>query len=272
MEYEEKPGEPIPDMLGEAPPAEVAPTTPEAAPQGEAPEAEPATPPSKYAGKSPEELSRMLEEQERYLGRLGNELGDTRQQAEYWRQQSELIRQERAAQAAAAQPAQPRPGSNWDWDKFQEQPDAIIESLVDRRLQQMEQAREDRDFGREYQRGKMLAMKERPGLFKGIEDKVEALVSNGRRGGFVNSSSVGDPETWYYAAGLLKMRESNFNIGGVNPVTPTQTERPMARKAASGEAKESVEFDDKSLGMVKGLGFSEARAAEILRGEPRKSK
>jgi len=240
----------------------------EAAPAEAAPEPEPATPPSKYAGKSQEELARMLEEQERYLGRLGNELGDTRQQAEYWRQQSEAIRQARVAQEEQAKPR----GSDWDWEKFQQQPDAIIESLVDRRLQQAEQYREEREFQREFQRGRQQAMKERPGLFKGIEDKVDALVVNGKRGGFVNSSSVGDPETWYYAAGLLKMRESNFQFGGVNPVQPTQTERPMARKQTPGEAKEQVEFDDKSLSMVKGLGFSETRAAEILRGEPRKTK
>jgi hypothetical protein len=239
----------------------------ETAPAESAPELEPATPPSKYAGKSQEELARMLEEQERYLGRLGNELGDTRQQAEYWRQQMEATRQARVAQEP-----HPAPVSNWDWEKFQQQPDVTIESLVDRRLQQAEQYREERDFQREAQRGRQLAMKERPGLFKGIEDKVDALVANGKRGGFVNSSSVGDPETWYYAAGLLKMRESNFNFGGVNPVQPTQTERPTARRQTPSESKEQVEFDDKSLSMVKGLGFSETRAAEILRGEPRKTK
>lgn len=269
MEYEEKVGEPVVGSTGET--ADIAVPEEPVAPAPEAAD-EPVqeTPPSKYAGKSPEELARMLEEQERYLGRLGNELGDTRQQAEYWRQQAELVRQAREAQGNAAAP-QPR-GSEWDWQKFQEQPDAIIESLVDRRLQQAERAREERDFAREFQRGKDLAMKTRPGMFKGIEDKVEALVVNGKRGGFVNSASVGDPETWYYAAGLLKMRESNFNFGGVNPVPPTQTERPIARKQASDEARESVEFDEKTLAQIKGLGFTAERAAALLRGEPRKPK
>lgn len=269
MEIEEKVGDPELAAVGEAEEAPESEATP--APET-APEQAPATPPSKYAGKSPDELSRMLEEQERYLGRLGNELGDTRQQAEYWRREAEVQRQERAAREAAAQ-QQPQPGSGWDWDRFQQQPDVTIESVVDRRLQQAELVREEREFNREFQRGKAQAMRERPELFEGISDKVEALIVNGRRGGFVNSSSVGDPETWYYAAGLLKMRESNFNFSkGPNPVSPTQTERPMARKQAPGEVKERVEFDDKSSAMVKGLGFSEARAAEILRGEPRKPK
>lgn len=268
MDIEEKLGEPEVSSLGDTSPKAEVPEEPEAPAPETAEKPEPETPPSKYAGKSQEELARMLEEQERYLGRLGNELGDTRQQAEYWRQQADSIRQARTA----PEPPQPVPGSGWDWDRFQNQPDVTIESVVERKLAQVEQMREERDFAREYQRGKSLAMKERPGLFKGVEDKVEALVQNGRRGGFVNSASVGDPETWYYAAGLLKMRESNFNLGGIQPVQPTQTERPMARKQATETTKESVEFDDKSLSMVKGLGFTAERAAEILRGEPRKPK
>ena len=270
-DLEERLGNPVVDKAGEVKaPEPVAPAKPEEPPAPAPPvevKPEPETPPSKYAGKSQEELARMLEEQERYFGRLGNELGDTRKQAEYWRQQAV------AAQAAKETPEARPKGAAWDWQRFQDKPAETVAEIVERQLVEQERAREEREFVREYNRGKSLAMKERPGLFKDREQQVEQLIVNGRRGGFVSSATVGDPETWYYAAGLLKMKESDFNIGGgVNPVAPSQTERPVARKAAPEETKEPVEFDDKVQAMYKGLGFSAERAAEIVRGEPRRKK
>ena len=254
MEPEEKvEGQPIDESAPES--------TPESTPQ-ESKETAPATP-----VKSPEDLSKMVEDAQSHIGRLSSELGELRQ----YKSLAEQLLQERQRQAQQA-PAQPEKAFEFDYENPIKSMDTYLEHKLSKEREKMQHESNRRmvlETQQRFERGKRTAYETNPRLFKGIEKDVEGVVFQSVRSGIVQPWEVDDPKTWETAATVLAASRKDYSRlmpDKVTPVSPTPTETPSySRSASSGDIEVTLDEADKTW--AKEQNITEEQAKEIIKKE-----
>jgi len=251
----------------------VTPVTPVAAPQIDQGQVATAAPTptdgqvsDKYAGKTPEELSRILRDQESHIGRLGNEVGTLRQQAEFWQNLAAQGQQPVAApqQPPAYPPQQADNGQSFDWDN----PTKTIEGAVEKKLGPVLQQFRIQQASTLAQFAEAKARQEAPHLFQGQENEVKAMIVQGVRTGLINPDFAANPEMWKLAANSLRaMRSGYAPQSNVNAVMPTSTEMPKGNRPPQGYV-EPPALDDTAKAMLRQIGRDEAWAVKKLSESP----
>jgi hypothetical protein len=221
----------------------------------------------RFEGKSSEELAKIVSEQEKLIGRQGNELGQVRQlQAEM----EEMRRALYEAQRPQPQPAPPEAAPVFDYTN----PDAYIEKRLGALQQKMyqefgryEQQRQAQEATIAFQGGKAEAMSRNRDLFNGIERDVEAQLWNAAKNNQIHPSMLRDPATWENAAKVIRLTSGEYDIvpkKRVQGMTAPESVVPGKVKAAEDE---DVYLDDEERVLAKQLGISDKEALEIMRSE-----
>jgi len=254
---------------------EVDTSAPVEAPQHDAASQTPqATPPSKWAGKSPEELTRMLDDQERMIGRQTAEVAEARQRVSTYENQFAQFMAQQAQQAQTAQTTNtqaPTEPAGFDW----EHPDKSVDSRVDRKLRteldglrrqmMMETAASQAPIA------KNIAKTMYPDAFKSVsDDELDRAMYGGVQAGNVLPQNLTRPEAWRMAAWLLQGEKTGYRMApGINPVSPTATENPVGARSQSFGGEEPSALDDQSRSILRGFETDEASYTANRRTERR---
>jgi len=230
--------------------------------------------PAKYAGKSAEDLAKMLEDQEKMIGRQAAEVGELRQKSsnyEQWLAQIQLQQAQQQAQAAPpVAPVDDEP-SKFDW----ENPDKAVDRRVERKLRSeldvlrrqmvMETAASQAPIA------KNMAKTMYPDAFKGVtDDELDRAMYGGAAAGNVQPQNLTKPEAWRMLGWILQGEKNNYRMGGgITPVSPTATETPMSAKPQTYGNDERPILDDQARSILKGMGMDEETYLKNRREEQR---
>ena len=245
----------------ETPPAQAEPT---AQPQ---PQAQP-TPQgdSKYGGKSPEELQRLLEEKDRFIAEQGQAAAQARHDAEYFKTLTEqsggpVFGPAPAHQAPQAQPqAQPQtpvppmglpfdPSRVVTEEEFVQNPIAASAKIAlamreyDKAVEAQRQSFLTAEAAkRNFVAGRHQAFTSTPGLFQGLETQVADAVAQAYKDKLLTADQLLDAKTWQLAAQMVRWERGEYDLGKYykpaqppTPVAPGFQQAPSARQAASGQ-------------------------------------
>lgn len=219
------------------------------------------TPPdgSKYGGKSPEELSRLLEEKDRYIAEQSQAAAQARHDAEFFRTLTEQNGGARMAPAPApqAQTQTQVPPMGLPFDpsmvvteaEFIQNPVAASAKIAlamreyDRQMDAQRQAYTAAETAkRNFAIGRKTAFDATPGLFQGLENQVAESVAQAYRDKLLSPEQLLEPKTWQLAAQMVRWERGEFDLGKYykpaqppNPVAPGFQQTPSARQAASGQ-------------------------------------
>ncbi len=243
---------------GQPEPSPAPPETPQApaAPTVEIPE--------KYRGKSPEQLAKILDDQERLMGRQAQELGQARELAESWYQR---------AQQVTAPPQEPTKPETTDWDY--EKPVDSTERIVERKLAE----RDKRSFEERkrdlYQRTTLAFrdgqdnFKANPKLYEGIEDEVRTTVAQFYAPWIEQGQDVSDllrrKDVWDTAAQVIRVRRNEFDkLAPQHPkgMSAAYSETPNAARPQDKDDGITIEEDDR-VEFEKNFGRKPKNDAEI---------
>ena len=169
-------------------------TPPVEAPQQVAGQPPQPTVPPKYAGKSAEELARMLEAQEQHIGKQGQELGELRQRSQSQEQmlaQMQFMAQQQAQAAPQAHAQVPDEPQKFNW----EDPDTSVDRRVERRLKtEMESLRRQmvmETAASQAPIAKNMAKTMYPDAFKGVtDDELDRAMYGGAAAGNVQPQNL----------------------------------------------------------------------------------
>lgn len=233
----------------------------------------PATPPpSKWAGRTPEEMARLLDDQERMIGRQTAEVSEARQRMAGYEQQFSQLLMSQAQQAQTAPQHTPAPDEpeRFDWEKPEQAVDRRVErklrSEMDglRRQMMMETAASQAPIA------KNMAKTMYPDAFRGVADEeLDRAMYGGAAAGNVQPQNLTKPEAWRMLGWILQGEKSGYKlpVPGVTPVSPTATETPMGAKPQSFNNDEAVVIDDAARKMIKGIGMTEDEYMKNRRAE-----
>ena len=253
--YLEEPGEPIEaqdEQVQDAP----------------APEAEK---PDKVAGKSNEELVKMLKDQEKILGKWANEIGEVR------RLKDELagIRDSfRYAPPQGAQPRQEEQPPGIDDTEFLTRPSDAVRKVVRTEIGQMEQARKAQEWQRyqqdslnAYNAGRTAAAKGNERLFEGIENDVAQTLFEGFRRGIADPNVLRDPATHINIARTIRINRDEWDkvippTRKAAPLTPTET--PGGARRQEMPEGEEIQMDEDARAWAKSEGIDEKTAMKRI--------
>jgi len=229
--------------------------------------------PAKYAGKSAEDLAKMLEDQERHIGKQASELGELRQKTqsyEQWLAQMQL-QQAQQSQAAPQHPQVPDEPQKFNW----EDPDTSVDKRVEQKLRSeldvlrrqmvMETAASQAPIA------KNMAKTMYPDAFKGVtDDELDRAMYGGAAAGNVQPQNLTKPEAWRMLGWILQGEKNNYRMGGgITPVSPTATETPMSAKPQTYGNDERPILDDQARSILKGMGIDEETYLKNRREEQR---
>jgi len=244
-------------------------STPDAAPEVGQPE----TPPTKYTGKSVDDLAKMLEEQDKFLGRQAVELGQLRKESDLYKQYlTAMAAQEQARmvqqQQAQAAPEEPVGDDKFDWDNPEKAVDIRVERKLRKELeaQRTQMAMENAMVMGNY--AKSMAKAQTPHLFNPqIEQAVDQVVWQGLQTGLIKPYAVTSPDTWRMAAWQVHGAISGYAPkASTMPVQPQQTELPSGSRPPAYGAEEPVRLDEAGREMIKKWGgTSEEEAIKAVR-------
>ena len=232
-------------------------------PQSGEPQATP--PPDPYAGKTQEELTVILKEKEKMIGRQAQEKGDLSAKL------SDLENRLAFQSQFAVQQREPNPLET-PFGKVAESEETIPPDFYDNPKKYYFQWAEERERKRleELQkrdteikinifRAKPVieqAKKESPHLFTGIsEPELETVLYNGLANNLVSPYSLGDTKTYKQAAMWLQGEKTNYRWNPQepqgNPVPPTTTESYVGHQEPSeSEEKTPLVMDELTRELV----------------------
>ena len=230
-------GQPTPDV---APPVAPAEPTPQTAPE---PAQEVVQP--KYSGKSLEDLARELEEKDRYISEVHERAARAEHEALLTRNLVEQFTSGRGRPQEQA-PAQPEVSD----DEFLTNPakatSKIIESYFERERREREREKAEgyvNSARQSFEQGKSEAVKQNPGLYRGIEADLSREVlgtvqSSLRSGQPIDASALRDPRYWQAAAVAMRIMKgedvSKYFTKTQHPMAPAHQETPTTGQAPTG--------------------------------------
>ena len=236
-------GQPVPTETTEAAPQPEGEAT---QPATETPSAPPQVPP-KYAGKTPDELTAILTEQEKYIGRQGQELGQLRDAVE-------RLWSERHGQTSQQRPPQGEPEPEFDYEKPKESVQKIVQANLKKAWEHLDKMRRSdvaQSTNRAFLEGREL-MKQNPHLYSGIEQDVATEVANtlgplAAQGQDV-SHLLRDPKTWRLVA--IAVRDARGELDkiqapGRKGMAPTDTELPTPTRQTQDDDGIIIEDSDR---------------------------
>jgi hypothetical protein len=211
--------------------------------------------PTKYGGKTVEDLAREMEEKDSYISQVNERAARAEHEAMLTRN---LV--EQFARQGRPQEDVPKTPEVSD-DEFLTNPakatSKIIESYFarDKAEREQEKTRQYVDTARTaYEEGKAGALKANPGLYRGIEADLSREVLNSvqsslRAGQPVDASALKNPKYWEAAAVAMRIMGgedvSKYYERKVHtPMTPTHTETPTAGGPPQAEMTLSPEQEE----------------------------
>ena len=218
---------------------------------------------SKYGGKSPEELSRLLEEKDRYIAEQAQAAAQARHDAQYFRTLTEQSggpfpgpAPAPSAPMAPQGPQTPVPPMGLPFDpstvvseeEFVQNPIAASAKIA-LAMREYERAVESQrqtylaaeSAKRNFVEGRQKAFTSTPGLFQGLENQVSEAVAQAYKDKLLSPNQLLEPKTWQLAAQMVRWERGEYDLGKYyrpaqppTPVEPGLQQIPSARQAASG--------------------------------------
>jgi hypothetical protein len=239
----------------------------DATPKADTPQAVPGV----FGGKTPEQILAEMAEKDRKLQELAEKESRSKHEAEFLQSQLEQLRrgQSQEAKPSTFQPSIPEPTQ----EEFILNPKEANEKLIKRYLEQDKVERErqmkddrDRQARTAFEFGRTRAMRERPGLYNGIEQEVAAAVVGAYQTGQADITQLDKPEFWETTASLMRFLRGERNLEKYytnvpSPVSSMPTERPTATMPP----QEAVSLTENERLMAKNFNVSEERLAELKR-------
>jgi len=181
------------------------------------------------------------------LGRLRQELGDARKEAET-NKPYRLWYDQYARQQTVPQQQQEKP--NYD-DQWLDKPTETYEKLS----QQREMRLMYQTAFQQAPLAKAMAKMQHPDAFEGITDaELEQAMYGGVQSGTTNPNILSDPNAWVGAAWILRGPKSGFKFPTAPPkgMSPQESEKP-GKPSASGDDDETPELkgDDLTKELIK---------------------
>ena len=196
--------------------------------------------PTKYGGKTVEDLAREMDEKDSYIASVNERAARAEHEAMLTRN---LVEQFARGQGRPQEPVPTTPEVSDD--EFLTNPAKATARIIegyfakDRAEREQEKTRQYVDTARTaYEEGKAGAMKANPSLYRGIEADLSREVLNSvqsslRAGSPVDASALKNPKYWEAAAVAMRIMGgedvSKYYERKVHtPMTPTHTETPTA--------------------------------------------
>jgi hypothetical protein len=204
--------------------------------------------PTKYGGKTVEDLAREMEEKDSYISQVNERAARAEHEAQLTRNLVEQFArgQGRPQEQVPVAPDEPPIGD----DDLISNPKAVFVKGFQWMESKMRAEREQEKRGQyvntartAYENGKAAALKSNPKVFQGIESKVsEGMLDNVKRsldaGNPVDIESLNNPKMWEAAAIAYRISEGEDLMSIASkyydtrkatvPMTPTHTETPSA--------------------------------------------
>lgn len=222
----------------------------------------------RFAGKSPEELVAIINEQNRQIGRQGNALGEISALRQGLADVQNLIASGWRPQQDRYQPEQQQrsPEPEFDFSNPVPQVERIVHNVVgayEQRRMAAEQARMMAEAQMNFAEGRDSVYSQHPELFQGIEREVEQAVGLAFLNKTITAAMLRSPKTWTLAANVLRMeRGEGDKISIRRSVKPVDIEKPGR---SSGRDEDEIVLTDEDRDEMRRLGFSEKEAKENIR-------
>lgn len=284
--------------------------------KGQPPEAnpektdQPQTPPAPIAerlkGKTADELMKVLEEQEKTIGRLGQEKGDIKSLREELDSLKGKVEERPSQQQLGGYGAQGQPSPD-EWLRYMQSqvvppaqtttqeeatPDffadpysaskRVVQSEVDKLRQEwktQEATRYWQEAHDSFNEGQATALNSKNPLFKGIEGELSQAMWAAVRNGMVRPGNLRHAKTWEAAATLLRHNKGDLaNVYATKPVVPVQTETPTPARPELDDDEDAIEIGDAERETMKffrtpgGTQMTEKEAREIIQNERKAAK
>lgn len=226
----------------------------------------------RYAGKSPDELVAIINEQNRHIGKQGNALGEVqtlKQNLAELRDYVVQAAQQREQYRQQAQPHQAAPPEP-EFDLTNPAPyiyniaNRIVEEREQRRTA-YEQQRSAQDAQANYYEGRDAAFTRNPGLFEGIEGAVEQAVRGSYQTGILTPAMLRSQKTWEMAAKVLRIErgeDEKLAAPRRQAVKAVDVEKPGR---GAGTEDEEIVLDEYDREEMHRLGLTEKEAKENIR-------
>ena len=243
MAEEVQSGQPAPSTPPEAP----APAPVEQPAPAEVPEA----PPTKYGGKTLEELTQEAEQKDRYISELAERAARAEHEATFTRN---LI--EQFGMAKNKQVETPAEAPEVTDDEFLTNPakatSKIIESYFARDRAERERKEKEQyvQYAKSnYESGRNTALKQSPRLFQGIEADVSREVFSAFEQNKVTADALRDPNFWEATAAIIRFTKGERNLekyyhSTPKPMTATPTETPSPSTPPKGDESITPEQEE----------------------------
>jgi hypothetical protein len=225
----------------------------------------------RFVGKSPEELISIINEQNRYIGRQGNALGEVQALKQNLAELQNYVVQatQQREQPRQVQPQEPEFDLTNPRPYFQNMLNREL-GARDQYLQQMEQQRQAQEQQRimseaqvNYLEGREAAMGQNPELFEGIEADVETAIRQSFASRIISPAMLRSPKTWNMAAKVLRIeRGEDDKLATRRSVKPVGVEKPG--RSASIEDDEII-LDEQDRKEMREQGWTEKEAKENIR-------
>lgn len=252
---------------------------PEVDGQDQTPPTEPPVDPAlapKYGGKSVEELSRLLEEKDRFIAEQNQQAAQARHDAEYFKALTEMG----GPPQQAPQPFVPRVDMPPVQPGWQLPPQAPLEPIrnphaivteqefvadpiaatakilaAQREYDRVSQARDEATRTATTARanffsGRQAAVDSTPALFDGILPLVSQQMFEAFKAKDISAEQLGNPRTWQMAAQLYRSERGEMDFSKYyrrstpTPVSPGHQEVPSTRSATTGKPVLTSEQQD----------------------------
>lgn len=263
------PGQPLPGSA-ESPASE-------SVPQSEAATQTPQTAPAgKYAGKSVEDLGRMLDEAQTHIGRQASELGDLRQQAQgyqSWLAQMQMQQAQQQSQSAQQQNRVPDEPAKFNWEDPEGSVDRRAERVAERKLRtEMDSLRRQlmmETAASQAPIAKNIAKNMYPDAFRGVTDaELDQAMYGGAQSGNVQPQNLTKPEAWRMLGWILQGEKTGYRMTpSVNPVSPTATETPIGARPQDFGGAQNTPIDDEARKIIQGFGSTEGEYLQNRRAD-----
>lgn len=225
----------------------------------------------RYAGKSPDELVAIINEQNRHIGRQGNALGEVASLKQSLAELRDYVVQAAQQREQYRQPQQPTPPPQEpEFDLTNPAPYIanITNRIVEERERQRlayEQQRTAQDAQANYYEGRDAAFTRNPGLFEGIEGAVEQAVRNSYQNGILTPAMLRSQKTWEMAAKVLRIErgeDEKLAAPRRQAVKAVDVEKPGR---GAGTEDEEIVLDEYDREEMRRLGLTEKEAKENIR-------
>ncbi len=201
------------------------------------------------------EADEKLKSMESELGRLKQELGDSRKKSEELNAYKLWYDQNAAKVQQQQVPQQTKP--NYD-DQWFDKPTETFDKMAQERDRKL-------IYQQAYQQAPMakaMAKTQHPEAFEGIEDaELEQAMYGGVQSGTINPGAMADPNAWLGAAWILRGPKLGYKIPGAAPqgMVPPPTEKPGGKPPEEDEQIPDIQGDaltDSLIAEAKKLGIT----------------